>query len=371
MLARISLRVVVAITCVVCVSGLAWSQNPPVAPARIEGTGVAFEPMSRVFIDRFFDSVRGKSAFDPGPLTPSSVVDSNTAIIWAGTKEEIQTTLSEIVLRFRPSAEARLERANQSKKQVLSSLADELEVRIFWDKEGFHIVHPLSESKAFRRGLVVAVEPLRRAQARTQYFEGVRDSGMYLSLPSMIQSEVEKAWGVLLCPRVVAMTDPKRGPRAGLELRRSPYELSEVKMTWAGRAWANIPFGTKKEKVGIDLAVSSALPSSLSFHDEIVAMSPVLNLVYQPTEVFDFVRFPQDGQLREGILFSVTMQNSAGYRRVQRFGHIGYIQRIDEPSPVPIILGDQVASRDEGSCYIIGGQRGMWAEYSRGDPIAP
>lgn len=347
----------------------ALSQERPVDPVRVLGGDVEIAPVSRMFIDRLFDSLRAQAAFSVEPLMGSPVADAGAAIIWAGTKTDIQTTLSEIVLRFRPSAEARLERAARPAKQPLSMLAEEFEVKLVWDREGLHITHPLAESKEFRAGVVSPVEMLRRNPARIQYVRGGREAGMYLSIPSMVLSEVEQAWGVLICPRVVTLAEAKHGSRASVELRHSPYELSEVKMTWAGKAWASMPFGSKKERLAIDLSLSKELPRSASVRDEVVGMSPALTVAYQPVSDFEFTRYPQDGQLRQGLVFSVTMQNSAGHARVQHFARVGYVQRIDEPSPVSVIIGDQVASRDEGTCYVVGSQRGVSAEYSKGAPM--
>ena len=142
-------------------------------------------------------------------------------------------------------------------------------------------------------------------------------------------------------------------------------------MVWSGSMRAAIPMGSKKEKVAIDLSVSSGLPKAFVTNDEVTAVSPTLNLTYQPTSEFAFVRYPQEGALQHGLLFSVIMQNAAGYERTKRFAHVGYVQRMDEPSPVTVILRDQVASRDEGSCYIVAAQSSIWSEYQKKEaPVA-
>ena len=188
---------------------------------------------------------------------------------------------------------------------------------------------------------------------------------MYVAVPSMIRSEVDRAWGVFICPRVPKLADPKRGVAAGWDLHPSPYELSEVRMTWDGRASASMPLGSKQERLTITLSLSEQLPKSASSRDEVTAVSPLLSLLYQPLGDFPTVRFPQSGDLQQGMAFSIDMQNAAGYARQQKFYHIGYVQRVEEPSPVTVILAGQPVAKDEGVCYIVGVNRGFWSEYTK------
>jgi hypothetical protein len=185
----------------------------------------------------------------------------------------------------------------------------------------------------------------------------------------MLKGETSKAWGVLLCPRIILPV--RGGPKVkpSIELLRSPYELSEVKAAWQGHASASIPFGSKRERVRIQHSITSDMPVSRANHDEVTAISPMLNINYQPTTEFIFQRYPQDGRLRQGMVFAVEMQNASGHKRVQRFSHVLYVQRLDEPSPVAVIIKDQVASRDEGVCYVVAAQRSVWSQYDKATPL--
>jgi hypothetical protein len=352
----------------VVVTQLAVAQDSAV---QIRDHEVVFAPMSRPFIDRFFDSLRAQSPFNPEPLVVPPPVDVATSGVWAGAQTEAQTDISDVTLRFRPSAAARLERAQSASNEKLPLLADEFDLSLSWTREGLRIVHPYAESRVARGGVLVPVSQYQRSPARTEYFSAFRDAGMYIAVTSMIQAELERAWAIFICPRVAGISRVKPGVTPRRELHPSPYELSEVKMVWSGSMRAAIPMGSKKEKVAIDLSVSSGLPKAFVTNDEVTAVSPTLNLTYQPTSEFAFVRYPQEGALQHGLLFSVIMQNAAGYERTKRFAHVGYVQRMDEPSPVTVILRDQVASRDEGSCYIVAAQSSIWSEYQKKEaPVA-
>jgi hypothetical protein len=95
----------------------------------------------------------------------------------------------------------------------------------------------------------------------------------------------------------------------------------------------------------------------------------MITLGYQPTADLAFQRYPQDGAFRQGAVFSVEMRNPAGHRRIQHFSHIAYVQRLDEPSPVAVIIKDRIANRDEGACYVVAAQRSVWSRYDKAEPV--
>jgi hypothetical protein len=299
----------------------------------------------------------------------SQVVDANTSGIWAGSRTEVQTLTPEIVLRFRPTAEARLERAAQAEKVGADLLAEEFDFTVTWDHRGMRLKHPLARDGYVQQGVLAASPEFKRSSARTEYFAAIRDAGMYVSVPAMLKSETNQAWGVLICPRVVKRV--AGGPKAqpGVELLKSPYELAELKVAWQGHATASMPFGSSKERIRVDHALTPDLPAGQENHDEVTAISPMISLDYQPTSETSFQRYPQDGGFRQGMIFSVEMQNAWGYRRIQRFGHVLYVQRLDEPSPVAVIIKDLMASKDEGTCYVLASQRSTWSRYDRVKPI--
>ena len=57
------------------------------------------------------------------------------------------------------------------------------------------------------------------------------------------------------------------------------------------------------------------------------------------------------------------MENPAGYVRRQYLSNVTYVQRIDDPSPVPITIRGLVPYRDEGVCYLVLMQKSVWSEY--------
>lgn len=345
------------------------SQEQQDEKIEVAGAYVKFPQISRTFIDQFFDSLRSKSGFVPSPLVASQVVDANTSGIWAGTRTEVETAIPQIVLRFRPLAEARLERATRVGQGTAQVLAEEFDITMAWEHRGVRLRHPLARDGYVQQGVLAESLAFKRSTARTEYFPAARESGIYVSVPAMLKSETDKAWGVLICPRVVSFV--RAGPKGkpGVELLPSPYELSEVKVAWQGRASASIPFGSKRERIRVDQALTPDLPASLENHDEVTAVSPMLSLDYKPTAEFAFQRYPQDGGFRQGILLTSEMQNPWGHRRIQRFSHVLYVQRFDEPSPVAVIIKDNVASRDEGVCYIVAAQRSVWSQYDKVKPI--
>lgn len=349
--------------------GVCLAQESRVETVAISGAEVTFPPLSGDFIDRFFDSLKSKGSFVANPLVVSQVVDANTSGIWAGTKTEVETSAPEIVLRFRPTAEARLERASRAEQGGAGMLADEFDVTLAWEYRGLRFRLPLARDAYAQQGVLAQSPEFKRAPARTEFFLGARDSGIYVSVPAMLKSETNQAWGILLCPRVVSRIAATPKVQAGLELLRSPYELAEVRVTWQGHASASMPLGSKRERIRIDHAHSAGLPTSTESHDEVTAISPMITLDYQPTSPFSFARYPQDGSFREGMVFAVEMQNPWGHRRIQRFSHVVYVQRFDEPSPVPVIVGNMVVGRDEGVCYIVAGQRSVWSQYDKAKPV--
>jgi hypothetical protein len=348
---------------------VAVAQPEPKGSVSVSGTTVTFPPMSREFIDHFFDSLRAKSAFYPPPLEVSQAVDANTSGIWAGTKTSVETDLQEVVLRFKPKDEARLERASDT-KSGRPLLAEYFDLTLQVTRRSLTIIHPFAEGKAIRRGVTAEYTPSKSSPAHTEFFAGFRDASVYFSVPAMNSADVQRAWGILVCPRELIIAPPARGMPSRIELHPSPYEIGEVKMTWTGRVEASFPAGSKKERVAVDLALSRQLPKSREHRDEVSALSPMIPLVYQPLTPFDFFHMPHEGALREGILTTVEMQNFAGYLRRQFFSHVGYVHRIDEPSPVSVIVRANRVVRDEGVCYVVASQRSVWSTYDKKAPPA-
>jgi hypothetical protein len=64
-------------------------------------------------------------------------------------------------------------------------------------------------------------------------------------------------------------------------------------------------------------------------------------------------------------LARIETENPAGHIRRQYHSHVVYVHRLEEPSPVSVIIGNHRAARDEGACYIVGVQRSTWNHYDR------
>jgi hypothetical protein len=332
----------------------------------IAGAGkVLFPALSRDSIDRLFDSLRASSGFVPQPLRESQIVDPHTAGIWAGTKTFVDSKIGEIVLRFRPTAEARLARANGQG----GTLAEWFDVKLSVTPQRLIFAHSLAVDKFARRGLEAKFVEVKRDRSVTEYIEAGREAGLYIAVPAPIRAEVEKAWGVMICPRTYTITPVKNSTETRLELSRSPYELVEVKFPLSANVQARMSSATKLERLSIKLALSSGLPSTQDSEEEVTSLLPIAQLAYRPTSDFDFIKLPiQERGLREGYLTTVSMTTMMGHRRQQHHSHVLYVERIDEPSPVSVIVRAHRPARDEGTCYVVAEQRSMWNRY---DKVAP
>jgi hypothetical protein len=70
------------------------------------------------------------------------------------------------------------------------------------------------------------------------------------------------------------------------------------------------------------------------------------------------------------MITRIELQNAAGYVRRQSFSHVLYVQALQEPSPIAVIVNANRVYRDDGTCYIVLAQRSVWSEYEKRDPIA-
>jgi hypothetical protein len=328
------------------------------------GPRVTFPEMSREFLDLFFDSLRAQTVFAPPPLQTSQRVDANTSGMWAGTKTIVETELREVVLRFKPTDEARLERAGGA-SEGRSLLAESVDITIKVEPRKMTIIHPLAEAQLARVGISAEYPEYSKSPARTEFVPGFRDAGMYFAAPALGPAEVEKAWGLLVCPRQLVINSAQRGVSGRVELRNSPYALAEMQMTWQGQVQASMSASTKRERLAMELHASAAMPSSSEYRDEVATLSPWLSLSYKPQSPFSFIRMPHEGSVQQGFLAVVEMQNAAGYQRRQFFSHVAYVKRIDEPSPVNVIVRANRVNRDEGVCYVVAAQRSVWSQFEK------
>lgn len=326
----------------------------------------SFEPLTREQIDYLFDSLRANSAYQPPPFRLSQRVSADVAGIWAGSGMQVESDLGEIVLRFRAMVEARLQR--QSTPSKSEALVDQFEIRIQLSRKGFLIVHPLAAEASARAGLVAPIQLLKRSPTRTTYVQGARDTGMYLSLPSLLLEEAQHGWALLMCPRVASFVPNRKTGGSDLQLLPSPYELSEAKFSITAFAQSKIETTSKKERLATSLAVTEQLPDTIDGKDELYALTPNLAIRYRPVAPFDFFRVAPKDSIQGGVLFKTEMENPVGHVRRDFYSHVLYLQKINEPATIPVTLQGTRPVKDSGPCYIVLSQKTEWKEYDKKEP---
>ena len=354
-------------------AAISESNDPVATPAPVDkilisGNSVVFPPLTRGLVDYLFDSLRSSGAYNPPALELSDQVDANTRGIWAGSKSSMKSELGAVVLRFRPSAEARLARAAQG--AGLPMLAEYFDVRLELTPSDFVITHTLARDSMIRAGIRAPIPLKNRDRTRTEFVHGVRDSSMYFSFPGFTRDEAENAWALLVCPRVYSLQPNKPGVSKRLDLNPSPYELVDVNFTFSAESSARMTSATKPQSLEVQMSLSSQMPPSEGLFESVKSVLPLVEMPYRPNKAFSFARFPiQEGSMREGIVTSFKMTNPAGYQHQQYFSHILYVQKMQEPSPVSVIVGSLLATKDEGDCYIVATQRSFWSRYGKEAPI--
>jgi hypothetical protein len=325
---------------------------------------VEFPPLTRDAIDRFFDSLRAGGQFVLPPLRQSQQVANNISGIWAGTRTEFESKIGVITLRFRPSDEARLARAESGKN--LQALADSFDVELELKPREFVIRHQYAENKLTRLGMKVDMGTNKVNPVLTEFVKGFRDAGMYFAWPSITNDLAHRAWSLLICPRSPRLVQRKRSEDPQLELQQSPYQLREVSFSISSEVRARIPPTDRPERISILVVPSENLPQAEQNKDEVKSLSPNVLVPYRPATSFGFFK-PSlvSGSIQEGLLARIETENPAGYIRRQYHSHVVYMSSLNEPSPVRVIIGDRRAARDEGECYVVSAQRSVWNEYDR------
>jgi hypothetical protein len=330
----------------------------------VSDSTVQFPPLTRAVVDYFFDRLRAGSRFDLAPLRQSQQVPNNIVGIWAGVRSSVESHVGVITLRFRPSDEARLAQVESGKSA--SFLAESFDVEVELKQRELVIRHPLSQAPGPRLGMAVKLDDYRINPVLTEFVKGHRDAGIYFSWPPTSLASAHNAWSLLICPRTPKFVQRNRSEDARLELHSSPYQLREVHFPLTAVARARIPPTDKPERVSVKMLASSNLPRAQQNSDEVRSLSPNIELPYRPATPFGFLKIPLiSGTLQEGLWTKIETENPAGYIRRQYHSHVVYVHRLQEPSPVPVIVGTHRAARDEGECYIVAVQRSVWNEYDR------
>jgi hypothetical protein len=330
----------------------------------ISDSYVEFPPLTRDSIDYLFDSLRSGSLYDAPQPFSSQVVSPNIAGIWAGTKFSLDSDFGVITLRFKPTDQDRLDRAAAGSK--LPALTDSFDVELEFSGGKFQIRHLAAENKLARAGLAVKISEGKANRPLIEFVKGFGDSGAYFAWPPVSRQQFDKTWSLLICPRRPVYVRESGDKYIRLELLRSPYELRDIYFSMSSSVSASMSPGEKAERMSVKLLPTANLPRTTANQDEVVSLAPRIHMPYRPVSEFKFFRLPPlSGQVVEGIWAKIETQNPAGYIRRQYQSHVLYVHKFDEPSPVPVIIGDYRAARDVGACYIISSQRAVWNEYDR------
>lgn len=337
----------------------------PTVPVVSTPAVASIEPLTSEQVDIFLDSLRAGSEYVLPPIHTSQKVDPSIAGIWAGSEFTSQSDFGDIVLRFRPTMEARLARMTEGQREIL---VDSVDVIVKRTLKGIVIQHTLAGSADERAGLVAKLSSQKLYPTRTEFVHGARDSGMYFSVPPLLFEHVDQGWGLLICPRSYSAGTASRAGGSSISLLQSPYELAEVKISLTGRASASISTGVSKERLALTLMPTGNLPASGHGSDEVVALSPYLSLIYRPETPFDFFRFAPKSSIQEGLLVAGEMQNKVGHLKRLYFANALYIQKLDLPARVPVYIKGQRIANDTGSCYVLLTQKTQWSEYDKLPP---
>jgi hypothetical protein len=348
--------------------GIAASE-PSSAPAETpRGTTAAIEvePLSREQIDIFFDSLRASSPYTPPPILVSQKVDAATSGIWSGAVFDPEGEVVDLELRFRPSVEERLKRAEAGASA--NQLAESVDVTIRLASKGLQFSHSMAKDPLMVRGFLSPLKLDARGTTRTAFVRGAQDSGMYFSVPPMLSTEAAENWGVLICPRAAQILKSKSAGQMQLELSSSPYELSEVKMSMTANASARVPTLNSKERLKMRISATEHVPAAIVPEDEEISVSPSLQVAYHPNASTDFFRFAPHTSTQQGLRIMSETENQAGHIRRAYFATTLYVKKLMEPSPVSVVINGVRVSRDEGACYVVQRRKTRWAEYDKATP---
>jgi hypothetical protein len=334
---------------------------------KIKGARVYFPPLPRDRIDYLFDKLRSGGVYTPQPIRRSQDVPANVSGIWAGVRSSLESKIPSIVLRFRPTHEARLQRARPGVRLV--PLAEYFDIELRWRTDvEFTIRHQFAEDRRAQIGLSVKVGEVTPNQVMTEFVRGYRDAGVYLSWPQSIVESIKPGWSLFICPRTPKIVQAKVTEQPKLFLQPSSYELSEVNFSISGLAQARMAPTDRAERIDISLFSSETLPQALRNSDSAESLYPRLEVPYVAGSNFDFFNFPLiEGSLQTGLLARIVNRNPARHVRRQYHSHVVSIQRLNEPSPVSVYINEYKAAKDEGLCYVVSEQRAVWNEYDRED----
>jgi hypothetical protein len=299
----------------------------------------------------------------------SQKVDAAISGIWSGVVFDPIGEIAELTLRFRPSIEERLKRAETGESST--QLAESVDLTIRLGLKGLHFIHSMAKDSLMSDGFLSPLKIDVRGKTRTAFIKGAQDSGMYLSVPSMLFGEAAENWGLLICPRAARIVKNKASGQMQLELVSSPYELSEIKMAITANASARMPTLNSKERLKMEIVTTDHVPAAVVAEDEEISVSPSLRVAYNPSAAVDFFRFAPHTNIQQGLRIMSETENQAGHIRRAYFATTLYVQKLMEPSPVSVVINAAQVARDEGVCYVVQRRKTRWAEYDKAAPTRP
>jgi hypothetical protein len=324
---------------------------------------VSFAAMTQDELDRFRDSLKNSVPLVSHPPRGSQRIDAHTEGLWSGTSTDVNTSIGEVVLRFRPSTEELLARSITNENS-LNALLESVDLKLAYEDSHVVFVHSNPEDPREVGGFKAKVKR-KDHPTRVKMIMGQRDAGMYVAVPPFNDPQAE--WGVYVCPRIIKYQSVGRTGTRVMRLETSPYNLSEVKITAdaVGSATFEAPRG--KVRAAITLQLSQGLPESANPTDLSVSAVAEPKVRYRPKFPFDFTRFAPSTDMQQGLTMMVELQNRSGKIRRQNFSHVVSVHKSNEPSPVPVTVDGIRPAGDTGDCYVVQIQRYSWKEYDKGE----
>jgi hypothetical protein len=326
-----------------------------------EVPGYSIPPLSEDQMDLLIDSLRSQRPLDLPPLHTSGQVDPLIQGIWAGSITDTQSTTGPITLRFRRRLDSLVSQDNQLRVQA-NDLLESFDISLEQQKRFLIIRHSHASQPKEQAGIsLLMTRPTMGTQVVA--LRGARESGIYVGLSPLV--DVETAWAVLLCPRVFGRDHRGKNGFQVFDLTPSPYELSEVNMSFAMQAAVSMSTAGRLGRARIGAQVTEMLPKAEQEYDEGISAAPKARYTYRPSTPFDFFRFAPYTSTQQGTLLQVQMQNRKGWLRTENFSNAIYVQKLSESSPVTPVVSGRGVERNEGECYVVVRHRYSWREYTQ------
>ncbi len=322
-----------------------------------EQPALEITPLTQAQNDILLDSLRSSAVLELPPSHVSQVVDPNISGMWAGSKTVASLSMGEVTLRFRRKLDELLAATQIGQDLARESLESfELVVNALSYRMELQHSHPASPQDA--KGIWVPLDS-RKQQTLVPFISGQKNSGVYVGvLPTESR---DNQWAVFVCPRKTTV-ERKSG---AIVLGPSLYELFEAKVSVAAQAEAVMSTGGQEGSIKAVLSLSKDLPPSSTFEDESISAAPRVLIKYKPESPFDYFRFKPHMHVQQGASVAIEMQNKVGYRRKQYFSRYLYLHRTEEPTGVPVFVGNKRAASDTGECYVVVEQANSWATYDK------